>query len=57
MAEISNPNQQGGGDNKSLIAMMVVMVAVFFGLQAYRADMYTSGEKITQASTRWCERF
>lgn len=38
MAEISNPNQQGsGGDNKSLIAMMVVMVAVFFGLQAYRA--------------------
>jgi YidC/Oxa1 family membrane protein insertase len=37
LAEISNPNQQGSGDNKSLIAMMVVMVAVFFGLQAYRA--------------------
>ena len=37
MAEISNPNQQGGGDNRSLVAMMVVMVAVFFGLQMYRA--------------------
>ena len=37
MAEISNPNQQGGGDNRSLVIMMVVMVAVFFGLQAYRA--------------------
>jgi YidC/Oxa1 family membrane protein insertase len=38
LAEFSNPNQQGGGqDSRSLIAMMVVMVAVFFGLQAYRA--------------------
>ncbi|MDP9039450.1 MAG: membrane protein insertase YidC [Acidobacteriota bacterium] len=39
MPEFSNPNQSGAGgqDSKSLIAMMVVMVAVFFGLQAYRA--------------------
>jgi YidC/Oxa1 family membrane protein insertase len=37
LAEFSNPNQQGGQDNRSLVAMMVVLVAVFFGLQFYRA--------------------
>ena len=37
MAEFSNPNQQGGQDNKSLIAMMVVFVAVLFGVQFYKA--------------------
>jgi YidC/Oxa1 family membrane protein insertase len=37
LAEFSNPNQQGGQDNRSLIAMMVLLVAVFFGLQIYKA--------------------
>jgi YidC/Oxa1 family membrane protein insertase len=37
LAEFSNPNQQGGQDNRSLVAMMVVLVAVFFGLQFYKA--------------------
>jgi YidC/Oxa1 family membrane protein insertase len=37
LAEFKNPNQQGGGDNKSLLVMMLVMVAVFFGLQYFRA--------------------
>ena len=37
MAEFKNPNQQGGGDNKSFIVMMLVMVAVFFGLQFFNA--------------------
>ena len=37
MAEFTNPNQQGGGDNKSLLVMMLVLVTVFFGLQYYRA--------------------
>jgi YidC/Oxa1 family membrane protein insertase len=37
LAEFRNPNQQGGGDNKSLIVVMIVMVAVFFGLQYFRA--------------------
>ncbi len=37
MAEFSNPNQQGGGDNKSLLVMMLVLVTVFFGLQYFRA--------------------
>jgi YidC/Oxa1 family membrane protein insertase len=37
LAEFKNPNQQGGGDNKSLLVIMVVMVAVFFGLQYFRA--------------------
>jgi YidC/Oxa1 family membrane protein insertase len=36
LAEFKNPNQQGGGDNKSLLVMMLVMVTVFFGLQYYR---------------------
>ncbi|NYF78633.1 membrane protein insertase YidC [Granulicella arctica] len=37
MAEFKNPTQQGGGDNKSLLVMMLVMVAVFFGLQMYKS--------------------
>ena len=37
MAEFKNPNQQGAGDNKSLLVMMLVMVTVFFGLQYFRA--------------------
>ena len=39
MAEFSNPNQQGGQDNKSLVAMMVVFVAVLFGAQYYHSKM------------------
>jgi YidC/Oxa1 family membrane protein insertase len=39
LAEFSNPNQQGGQDNKSLIAMMVVFVAVLFGAQFYHSKM------------------
>ena len=39
MAEFSNPNQQGGQDNRSLIAMMVVFVAVLFGAQYYHTKM------------------
>ncbi|MCU1249516.1 MAG: rane protein insertase YidC, partial [Edaphobacter sp.] len=37
MAEFKNPNQQGGGDNRSLLVMMLVLVAVFFGLQYFRS--------------------
>jgi YidC/Oxa1 family membrane protein insertase len=37
LAEFKNPNQQGAGDNKSLVVMMLVMVTVFFGLQYFRA--------------------
>ena len=37
MAEFKNPNQQAGGDNKSLLVMMLVMVTVFFGLQYFRS--------------------
>ena len=44
MPEFTNPNQSAGlgggasgGDNKSLILMMIVMVGVFFGLQFYRS--------------------
>jgi YidC/Oxa1 family membrane protein insertase len=37
LAEFKNPNQQGGGDNKSLLVMMIVLVTVFFGLQYFRA--------------------
>jgi YidC/Oxa1 family membrane protein insertase len=37
LAEFTNPNQQGGGDNRSLLVMMVILVTVFFGLQYFRA--------------------
>ena len=37
MAEFKNPNQQGGGDNRSLLVMMLVLVTVFLGLQYFRA--------------------
>ena len=36
MVEFKNPNQQGGGDNKSLLLMMLVLVTVFVGLQYFR---------------------
>jgi YidC/Oxa1 family membrane protein insertase len=39
LAEFSNPNQQGGQDNKSLIAMMFVVIAVLFGAQYYHAKV------------------
>ena len=35
MAEISNPNQQGGQDGKSLMAIMVVFMAILLGAQYY----------------------
>ncbi|MGD0798716.1 MAG: membrane protein insertase YidC [Acidobacteriaceae bacterium] len=37
MAEFSNPNQQGSQDNRSLVAMMVLVMAVLFGVQYYHA--------------------
>jgi YidC/Oxa1 family membrane protein insertase len=37
LAEFSNPNQQGGQDNKSLVAMMILIVAVLFGAQLYHS--------------------
>jgi YidC/Oxa1 family membrane protein insertase len=39
LAEFSNPNQQGGQDSKSLLAMMVVIVAIFFGAQYYHTKI------------------
>jgi YidC/Oxa1 family membrane protein insertase len=37
LAEFSNPNQQGGQDNKSLVAMMILLVSVFLGIQFYKS--------------------
>jgi len=37
LAEFKNPNQQGGQDNHSFLLMMLVMVAVFFGLQYFQS--------------------
>jgi YidC/Oxa1 family membrane protein insertase len=38
VAEFTNPNQPGSSqDNRPLLGIMAVMVAVFFGLQFYRA--------------------
>ncbi len=40
MAEFRNPNASGGGsqDNRSFLIMMIVMLAVIFGLQYYRTQ-------------------
>jgi YidC/Oxa1 family membrane protein insertase len=39
LAEFKNPNQAGGGtqDNRSLVVMMIVLIAVTFGIQYYRS--------------------
>ena len=50
MAEFKNPNQQGGGDNKSLLVMMLVLVTVFFGLQYFRAK--TNPQTVSPNSTQ-----
>ena len=52
MAEFKNPNQQGGGDNKSLLVMMLVLVTVFFGLQYFRAktNPQTASPNATQSA-------
>ncbi len=52
MAEFKNPNQQGGGDNKSLLVMMAVLVTVFFGLQYFRAknNPQTASPNSTQSA-------
>jgi YidC/Oxa1 family membrane protein insertase len=53
LAEFKNPNQQGGGDNKSLLVMMLVLVTVFFGLQYFRAknNPQTASPNSTQSAT------
>ncbi|WP_433967283.1 membrane protein insertase YidC [Tunturiibacter gelidiferens] len=52
MAEFKNPNQQGGGDNKSLLVMMLVLVTVFFGLQYFRAknNPQTASPNVSQSA-------
>jgi YidC/Oxa1 family membrane protein insertase len=52
LAEFKNPNQQGGGDNKSLVVMMLVLVTVFFGLQYFRAknNPQTASPNATQST-------
>jgi len=52
LAEFKNPNQQGGGDNKSLLVMMLVLVTVFFGLQYFRAktNPQTASPNATQSA-------
>jgi YidC/Oxa1 family membrane protein insertase len=39
LAEFKNPNQAGGGtqDNRSLVVMMIVLIAVTFGIQYYKS--------------------
>jgi len=37
LAEISNPNQQGGQDGRSLMAIMMIFMAILLGVQYYRS--------------------
>jgi YidC/Oxa1 family membrane protein insertase len=39
LAEFSNPNQQGGQDNRSLLAMLALMMAVVFGVEYYHTKI------------------
>ncbi|MBS1815200.1 MAG: membrane protein insertase YidC [Acidobacteria bacterium] len=53
MAEIRNPNQQGGGSgsNSSFIVMMVVMLGVLLGMQYFRSKHTTPLENSTAQQT------
>ncbi|MEO6912325.1 MAG: membrane protein insertase YidC, partial [Edaphobacter sp.] len=52
MAEFKNPNQQGGQDNKSFLLMMLVMVAVFFGLQYFQSTKPKPASPTAPAATQ-----
>ena len=53
MAEFKNPNQQGGGqDSRSFLVMVVVMVAVFFGLQFFRSKNPQTATPSAPAATQ-----
>lgn len=49
MAEYKNPNQQGGQDMKSILAMTVVFVVIFAGLQYFKPKKPATS--ITQQQT------
>ncbi len=52
MAEFSNPNQQGGGqDNKSLLAMLVVFLVAMVGIQLYHMKYPQSAANQTSQPT------
>ncbi|MEO8737709.1 MAG: membrane protein insertase YidC [Edaphobacter sp.] len=52
MAEFKNPNQQGGQDNNSFLLMMLVMVAVFFGLQYFHTTKTKPASPTTPVATQ-----
>ena len=52
MAEFKNPNQQGGQDNNSFLLMMLVLVAVFFGLQYFHTSKTKSTAPAAPAATQ-----
>ncbi|MEO6816151.1 MAG: membrane protein insertase YidC [Edaphobacter sp.] len=51
MAEFKNPNQQGGQDNNSFLLMMLVLVAVFFGIQYFHTSKTKPAEPATTQSS------
>jgi YidC/Oxa1 family membrane protein insertase len=53
LAEFKNPNQQGGQDNNSFLLMMLVLVAVFFGIQYFHTSKTkpAAAPAATQSST------
>jgi YidC/Oxa1 family membrane protein insertase len=52
LAEFSNPNQQGGQDSKSLMAMMAVFVVVLVGAQLYHSKMAPQTESPAATATQ-----
>lgn len=51
LAEIRNPNQGGGGDNRSMLYIMLAMIVVFTIFQIYRSQKTQPLQKPTAAST------
>ena len=52
MAEFKNPNQQGGQDNNSFLLMMLVLVAVFFGIQYFHTSKTKPASPAAPAATQ-----
>lgn len=51
MAQYTNPNQQGGGDNKSFMVMMLALLGVLLGMQFFTAKKKAAEPKPATTAT------
>ncbi len=52
MAQYTNPNQQGGGDNKSFMVMMLALLGVLLGMQFITAKKKAAEPKPATSATQ-----